>query len=76
MSPSLSQSSLDVSQAVKQVFEEVQNVELHLPFSNLEEMIPNLSLVVSDTAKTGLQFKGAGIQTSTVTLPKNSCTNK
>ena len=66
LSPSLSQSSLDVSQAVKQVFEEVQNVELHLPFSNLEEMIPNLSLVVSDTAKTGLQFKGAGIQTSTL----------
>lgn len=66
LSPELKSSSGAVTGSIRQVFSEVENLELRLPFENLEEMLPNLMPVISDTAETGLKSKGAGIQTSTL----------
>lgn len=66
LSPELKTSSNTVTGSIQQVFSEVKNLELKLPFTNLEEMLPNLMPVIKDTAETGLKSKGAGIQTSTL----------
>ncbi|MEW8348170.1 MAG: AAA family ATPase [Candidatus Thiodiazotropha taylori] len=66
LSPELQSSSGAVTGSIRQVFSEVEKLDLKLPFSNLEEMLPNLMPVIRDTAETGLKSKGAGIQTSTL----------
>ena len=66
LSPELKSSSGAVTGSIRQVFSEVEKLELKLPFDNLEEMLPSLMPVISDTAETGLKSKGAGIQTSTL----------
>ncbi|WP_128003575.1 ATP-dependent nuclease [Piscinibacter defluvii] len=66
LTPELQTSSDSVTGSIQKVFAEVKKLELRLPFSNLEEMLPNLTPVISDTAETGLKSKGAGIQTSSL----------
>ncbi len=66
LSPELQSSSDSVTGSIQKVFTEVKKLELRLPFANLEEMLPNLTPVISDTAETGLKSKGAGIQTSSL----------
>ena len=66
LSPELKTSSGAMTGSIRQVFSEIENLELKLPFQNLEEMLPSLMPVVSDTAETGLKSKGAGIQTSSL----------
>lgn len=66
LAPELKSSSGSVTGSIKQVFTEIEKLDLKLPFSNLEEMLPKLTPVISDTAETGLKSKGAGIQTSTL----------
>jgi predicted ATP-dependent endonuclease of OLD family len=66
LSPELKTSSGAVTGSIRQVFSEIENLELKLPFENLEEMLPSLMPIVSDTAETGLKSKGAGIQTSSL----------
>ena len=66
LSPELKASSGSVTGSIRQVFSEIDNLELRLPFENLEEMLPSLMPIVSDTAETGLKSKGAGIQTSSL----------
>jgi predicted ATP-dependent endonuclease of OLD family len=66
LKPSLAASSTAVTNSMASVFNEIKNLELQLPFSNLEEMLPNLKPVLRDTAETGLRSKGAGIQTSSL----------
>lgn len=66
LKPELVNSSRAVTSSMKAVFYEIQNLELQLPFSNLEEMLPSLRPVLRDTAETGLKSKGAGIQTSSL----------
>jgi Predicted ATP-dependent endonuclease of the OLD family len=66
LSPELKSSSGSVTGSIRQVFSEIKNLELRLPFENLEEMLPSLMPMVSDTAETGLKSKGAGIQTSSL----------
>ncbi|OWL82808.1 ATP-dependent nuclease [Halopseudomonas aestusnigri] len=66
LSPELKASSGSVTGSIRQVFSEIENLELRLPFENLEEMLPNLMPIVRDTAETGLKSKGAGIQTSSL----------
>lgn len=66
LSPSLTQSSDVVTTAMSRFFSEVRNLNLKLPFANLEEMLPSLTPVIKDTAETGLRSKGAGIQTSSL----------
>lgn len=66
LSPELKTSSGAVTGSIRQVFSEIENLELKLPFQNLEEMLPSLMPIVSDTAETGLKSKGAGIQTSSL----------
>lgn len=66
LTPELQSSSDSVTGSIQKVFVEVKKLELRLPFSNLEEMLPNLTPVISDTAETGLKSKGAGIQTSSL----------
>lgn len=66
LSPELKSSSGSVTGSIRQVFSEIENLELRLPFENLEEMLPNLMPIVRDTAETGLKSKGAGIQTSSL----------
>lgn len=66
LKPELLSSSAAVTDSMKAVFHEIQNLELQLPFSNLEEMLPSLRPALKDTAETGLKSKGAGIQTSSL----------
>lgn len=66
LSPELKSSSGSVTGSIRQVFSEIENLELRLPFENLEQMLPKLMPIVSDTAETGLKSKGAGIQTSSL----------
>ncbi len=66
LKPELLSSSTAVTASMKTVFHEIQNLELQLPFENLEEMLPSLRPVLRDTAETGLKSKGAGIQTSSL----------
>lgn len=66
LKPELKTSSNAVTSSMKSVFSEVQTLELQLPFSNLEEMLPSLRPIIKDTAETGLKSKGAGIQTSSL----------
>ncbi len=66
LTPELQTSSNSVTGSIQKVFAEVKKLELRLPFENLEEMLPNLTPVISDTAETGLKSKGAGIQTSSL----------
>lgn len=66
LKPELLTSSTAVTNSMKTVFHEIQNLELQLPFENLEEMLPSLRPVLRDTAETGLKSKGAGIQTSSL----------
>lgn len=66
LKPSLLASSTAVTTSMAAVFHEIKNLELQLPFSNLEEMLPSLKPVLKDTAETGLRSKGAGIQTSSL----------
>lgn len=66
LTPELQSSSDSVTGSIQKVFTEVRKLELRLPFANLEEMLPNLTPVISDTAETGLKSKGAGIQTSSL----------
>ncbi len=64
--PELESTSTSVTDSVREVFKEIRHLKLRLPFSNLEEMLPSLTPVISDTAETGMQSKGAGIQTSSL----------
>jgi predicted ATP-dependent endonuclease of OLD family len=64
--PELESTSSSVTKSVQEVFKEIRHLKLRLPFSNLEEMLPSLTPVISDTAETGVQSKGAGIQTSSL----------
>ena len=64
--PELESTSSSVTTSVQEVFKEIRHLKLRLPFSNLEEMLPSLTPVISDTAETGVQSKGAGIQTSSL----------
>jgi len=64
--PELESTSTSVTDSVREVFKEIRHLKLRLPFSNLEEMLPSLTPVISDTAETGIQSKGAGIQTSSL----------
>lgn len=66
LTPELQSSSDSVTGSIQKVFGEVKKLELRLPFANLEQMLPNLTPVISDTAETGLKSKGAGIQTSSL----------
>lgn len=66
LTPELKTSSSQVTSAIRQVFPEIGQLDLKLPFANLEEMLPNLTPAVMDTAETGLKSKGAGIQTSSL----------
>lgn len=66
LTPELQTSSDSVTGSIQKVFGEVKKLELRLPFTNLEEMLPSLTPVISDTAETGLKSKGAGIQTSSL----------
>ncbi len=66
LTPELQTSSDSVTGSIQKVFAEVKKLELRLPFENLEQMLPNLTPVISDTAETGLKSKGAGIQTSSL----------
>jgi len=66
LTPELQNSSDSVTGSIQKVFGEVRKLELRLPFANLEEMLPSLTPVISDTAETGLKSKGAGIQTSSL----------
>lgn len=64
--PELESTSSSVTTSVQEVFKEIRHLKLRLPFSNLEEMLPSLTPVISDTAETGVRSKGAGIQTSSL----------
>lgn len=64
--PELESTSSSVTASVQEVFKEIRHLKLRLPFSNLEEMLPSLTPVISDTAETGVRSKGAGIQTSSL----------
>lgn len=66
LQPELESSSTSVTNSVREVFKEIRHLKLRLPFSNLEEMLPSLMPVISDTAETGVRSKGAGIQTSSL----------
>jgi predicted ATP-dependent endonuclease of OLD family len=66
LTPELKTSSSQVTSAIRLVFPEIGQLDLKLPFSNLEEMLPSLTPAVMDTAETGLKSKGAGIQTSSL----------
>jgi predicted ATPase len=66
LQPELESTSTSVTQSVREVFKEIRHLKLRLPFSNLEEMLPSLTPVISDTAETGVRSKGAGIQTSSL----------
>ncbi|WP_426944831.1 ATP-dependent nuclease [Pseudomonas oryzihabitans] len=66
LKPELESSSTSVTQSMAAVFPEIQNLELQLPFENLEQMLPSLKPVLKDSAETGLKSKGAGIQTSSL----------
>jgi len=66
LQPELESTSTSVTQSVREVFKEIRHLKLRLPFTNLEEMLPNLTAVISDTAETGVRSKGAGIQTSSL----------
>lgn len=66
LQPELESTSTSVTQSVREVFKEIRHLKLRLPFSNLEEMLPSLTAVISDTAETGVRSKGAGIQTSSL----------
>jgi putative ATP-dependent endonuclease of the OLD family len=66
LQPELESSSTSVTESVREVFKEIRHLKLRLPFSNLEEMLPSLTAVISDTAETGVRSKGAGIQTSSL----------
>jgi len=66
LQPELESTSNSVTDSVREVFKEIRHLKLRLPFSNLEEMLPSLTAVISDTAETGVRSKGAGIQTSSL----------
>jgi predicted ATP-dependent endonuclease of OLD family len=66
LTPELKSSSSSVTASIRNVFQEVELLELRLPFANLEEMLPSLTPVILDTAETGLKSKGAGLQTSSL----------
>jgi putative ATP-dependent endonuclease of the OLD family len=66
LQPELESTSNSVTHSVREVFKEIRHLKLRLPFSNLEEMLPSLTAVISDTAETGVRSKGAGIQTSSL----------
>jgi putative ATP-dependent endonuclease of the OLD family len=66
LQPELESTSTSVTESVREVFKEIRHLKLRLPFSNLEEMLPSLTAVISDTAETGVRSKGAGIQTSSL----------
>lgn len=66
LTPELKSSSNSVTNSIRNVFPEVDQFDLKLPFANLEEMLPSLTPVIFDTAETGLKSKGAGIQTSSL----------
>lgn len=66
LTPELKSSSSSVTASIRNVFQEVEHLDLRLPFANLEEMLPSLMPVILDTAETGLKSKGAGLQTSSL----------
>jgi putative ATP-dependent endonuclease of the OLD family len=66
LQPRLEVSGAEITEAINGVFEEVKKLELRLPFSDLETMLPSLIPSLHDTHVTPLDQKGAGIQTSTL----------
>jgi len=66
LNPQLTESSVNITNSLNRVFKEIQNLELKLPFHNLETMLPILIPVLTDSYETPLDAKGAGIQTSSL----------
>jgi len=55
-----------ITESIQEVFGEIKQLELRLPFDNLENMLPSLIPSIRDSYETPLNQKGAGIQTSTL----------
>jgi len=66
LQPRLSDSGVEITGAINEVFGEIKRLELRLPFDNLESMLPSLVPAIRDSYETPLNQKGAGIQTSTL----------
>ena len=66
LQPSLEVSGSEITDSLSEVFDEIKQLELRLPFSDLESMLPSLIPSLRDTHETPLIQKGAGIQTSTL----------
>lgn len=66
LEPKLEETGSDLTNAMIDVFQEVKKMRLHLPFSDLESMLQNLIPDLQDSYSTAIEFKGAGLQTSSL----------
>ncbi|ABZ94607.1 ATP-dependent endonuclease [Leptospira biflexa serovar Patoc strain 'Patoc 1 (Ames)'] len=66
LKPQLSASSQSITNSLQQVFSEIKELELKLPFDSVESMLTFLIPDLTDHYKTSLDSKGAGIQTSSL----------
>lgn len=66
LTPRLTHSGTEITQSMSSVFTEIKKLEVKLPFNNLETMLPSLEPSIDDYYETGLNAKGAGVQTSSL----------
>lgn len=66
LEPKLGEGSEGITKEMQEVFQGIKSFGLKLPFNSLESLIPKLSLVIHDKYETGIESKGAGIQTSSL----------
>lgn len=66
LNPRLDLTANSLTKSMRDVFQEIKELKLQLPFSDLESMLPTLTPSVKDEYETSLKSKGAGIQTSSL----------
>lgn len=66
LTPQLDETGQNVTTSMREVFHEINKLQLQLPFHDLESMLPTLTPSLKDEYETSLKAKGAGIQTSSL----------
>lgn len=66
LQPELESTGDELATGMAGVFQEIKKLRLHLPFSDLSTLLPTLMPDLQDSYSTPIEYKGAGLQTSSL----------
>lgn len=66
LQPELENTGDELAFAMTSVFQEIKKLRLHLPFHDLNTLLPTLIPDLQDSYATAIEYKGAGLQTSSL----------